>query len=233
MAIRPCLALTLLLLMAAGCRPSPQETAVNDMLPVARDPASTCGLARPPAELTRLQPASFVQALDLGLPESSEQPGPFDPALSLPASEFVRIDTILTNATLKMPTRGLQELAETAIDIPYRAAEPLARTIRERGGQTEIRSMTLCQDCNPPISIQTDVTVCPDFAYEITSVATYKGRQTRMTFTRSSEFYIRAISSPGHIQPHDRLLSRLHDDLRTIGVNLCTSVSGSPCERGV
>lgn len=232
MAIKPWHALTLLLLMAAGCGPSPQEAAVDDMLPVARDPASTCGLARPPAEPARLQPASFVQALDLALPESPEQPGPFEPPLSLPASEFVRIDTILTNATLKMPTRGLQELAEIMVRPSFETSEPVERTIREQGGRASVLSSLQCRDCNHPIFIQTDVIVCPDFAYEITSVATYKGRQTRTEFVRSSEFKNGAGNRAGHVQPHAILFARLHQDLRTIGVNLCTSVSGSPCEKG-
>ena len=230
MTIRPWNALLLLLLlMAAGCRPSPPETAIDDLLPVARDPASTCGLARPPEEQARLQPASFyVQALELSLPESSEQPGPFDPPLALPASEFVRIDTIESNATVKMPTTGLQELAGAALGTTTRITGSLALKIRERGGQVSVFSIPQCRDCSHPISIQTEITVCPDFAYEITSVATYKGRQTRMEFVRSNDGL---TSSVGDIRPHSVLFNTLYADLRTIGVNLCTSVTGGPCER--
>jgi len=222
----------MLLLMAAGCRPSPPETAVNDLLPVARDPASTCGLARPPQEQARLQPASFVQALSISLPESSEQHGLFDPPLALPASEFARIDTIESKATVKMPTTGLQELARTELGPNYRITAPLALAIEEAGGQASVISIPQCRDCSHPIRIQTEITVCPDFAYEITSVATYKGRQTRMQFARSSEFKIGAVSRPGSIQPDDRLLNRLYADLRTTGVNLCASVNGNPCKTG-
>jgi hypothetical protein len=229
MTIRPWNALLLLLLlMAAGCRPSPPETAVDDLLPVARDPASTCGLARPPEEQARLQPASFyVQALELSLPESSEQPGPFDPPLALPASEFVRIDTIESNATVKMPTTGLQELAGAALGTTTRITGSLALKIRERGGQVSVFSIPQCRDCSHPISIQTEITVCPDFAYEITSVATYKGRQTRMEFVRSNDGL---TSSAGDIRPYSILFNSLHADLQTIGVNLCTSVNGNPCK---
>ena len=228
MTIRPWHALTLLLLMAAGCQPSPQEAAVDDMLPVARDPASTCGLARPPAEPARLQPASFVQALSIGLSESREQPGPFDPPLVLRASELVRLDAILSDATVNMPTSGLRALAETQLRPSARVSEPLRRAIKERGGKADVSPSFQCRDCDQPITIQTDVTVCPDFAYEITTVATYKGRQTRMEFVRSNEGLTRPITD---IPPHSILFTRLDDDLRTTGVNLCLSLTGGPCER--
>jgi len=229
MTIRPWNALLLLLLlMAAGCQPSPPETAVDDLLPVARDPASTCGLARPPEEQARLQPASFVQALSISLPESREQPGLFDPSLFLPPSELVRINAILSDATVKTPTPGLRVLAETALRPSARVSEPLRRAIEKRGGKANVSPSFHCRDCDQPITIQTDVTVCPDFAYEITSVATYKGRQTRMEFVRSNDGLTRPIT---HISPASILFTRLDDDLRTIGVNLCTSVTGGPCER--